>query len=226
MSSAATLPGIVHVVDDDRAFRTAVGRLLTAAGHRPRLYGSASEYLAADDSESPACVILDLRMPGSTGLDLQQALASRANAHPVIFLSGHRDIPSTVRAMRDGALDFLTKPVPTATLLEAIGRALERDLARHRHVAHVAELRDRYESLTPRERQVMAGVIAGRLNKQICYTLNSAERTVKTHRARVMAKMKVRSVAELVRLAEELSSPGVALEPWIEEGRVVGTLVP
>jgi FixJ family two-component response regulator len=226
MSSGPTLPGIVHVVDDDRAFRTALGRLLSAAGHQPRLYGSAQEYLSADDSATPACVLLDLRMPGSTGLDLQRALASRPNAHPVIFLSGHGDIPSTVRAMRDGALDFLTKPVPTPTLLEAVARALERDLAHHRHLAHLAELKERYESLTPRERQVMAGVIAGRLNKQICYTLNSAERTVKTHRARVMAKMKVRSVAELVRLAEELSSSGVALEPWIEEGRVVGTLVP
>ena len=226
MSSGPTLPGIVHVVDDDRAFRTALGRLLSAAGHQPRLYGSAQEYLCADDSASPACVVLDLRMPGSTGLDLQQALAARPNAHPVIFLSGHGDIPSTVRAMRDGALDFLTKPVPTPTLLEAVARALERDLARHRHLAHLAELKERYESLTPRERQVMAGVIAGRLNKQICYTLSSAERTVKTHRARVMTKMKVRSVAELVRLAEELSSSGVALEPWVEEGRVVGTLVP
>jgi FixJ family two-component response regulator len=226
MSSPPPLPGIVHVVDDDRAFRTALGRLLSAAGHQPRLYASAPEYLAADDSESPACVLLDLRMPGATGLDLQKALAARANAHPVIFLSGHGDIPSTVRAMRDGALDFLTKPVPTPTLLEAVARALERDLAHRRHLSHLAQLRDRYESLTPRERQVMAGVVAGRLNKQICYTLHSAERTVKTHRSRVMAKMKVRSVAELVRLAEELSSSGVALEPWIEEGSVVGTLVP
>lgn len=226
MSSGPVLPGIVHVVDDDRAFRTALGRLLSAAGYEPRLYGSAPEYLAADHRERPACLLLDLRMPGATGLDLQRSLVEREDAHPVIFLSGHGDIPSTVRAMRDGALDFLTKPVKTQTLLEAVTRALERDAARVNQLARLAELRARYASLTPRERQVMAGVIAGRLNKQICYTLNSAERTVKTHRARVMTKMKVRSVAELVRLAEELSSSGVALEPWMEEGRVVGTLVP
>jgi FixJ family two-component response regulator len=213
MSPALALPGIVHVVDDDVAFRTAIGRVLTAAGHTPRLYGSAPEYLAADDSAGPACVLLDLRMPGPNGLDLQTALARREDAHPVIFLSGHGDIPSTVRAMRGGALDFLTKPVPTVILLDAIRRALERDLERQRELARLAEVKQRYATLTPRERQVMAGVVAGRLNKQICYALHAAERTVKTHRSRVMEKMKVRSVAELVRLAEELVAAGVALEP-------------
>lgn len=208
------LPGIVHVVDDDRAFRTALGRLLSAAGHQPRLYESAPEYLAADDSESPACVLLDLSMPGISGLELQEALAQRPHAHPVIFLSGHGDIPSTVRAMREGALDFLTKPVATPTLLDAVHRALERDLEHFRRNRHLAELRERYDSLTPRERQVMAGVVAGRLNKQISYTLHAAERTIKTHRARVMTKMKARSVAELVRLAEDLPAAGVAAEPW------------
>jgi FixJ family two-component response regulator len=206
------LPGIVHVVDDDAAFRTAISRVLTAAGHRPKLYASAQDYLATPDPEGPACLLLDLRMPGVTGLDLQSALAKRDDAHPVIFLSGHGDIPSTVRAMRDGALDFLTKPVPTATLLEAIHRALESDMDRTQRRGELAELKRRYASLTPRERQVMAGVVAGRLNKQICYALHAAERTVKTHRARVMEKMRVRSVAELVRLAEELATAGVALE--------------
>jgi len=204
--------GIVHVVDDDRAFRTAMERLLSAAGHRPRLYKSASEFLAADDSEGPACVLLDLQMPGTTGLDVQSALVARDEAHPVVFLSGHGDIPSTVRAMQHGAVDFLTKPVPTATLLDAIHRALQRDVEGREQHAHIAELRQRYESLSPRERQVMSGVIAGLLNKQICYTLQAAERTVKTHRSRVMTKMKVRSVAELVRLAEELAGAGVQLE--------------
>ena len=206
------LPGIVHVVDDDLAFRTAIGRVLTAAGHKPRLYASAREYLSADDSEGPACVILDLRMPGATGLEVQSALGQREAAHPVIFLSGHGDIPSTVRAMRGGALDFLTKPVPTTILLEAIRKALERDLERHAHATRLAEIKQRYASLTPRERQVMAGVVSGRLNKQICYVLHAAERTVKTHRSRVMDKMQVRSVAELVRLAEELTGAGVAME--------------
>jgi FixJ family two-component response regulator len=204
--------GIVHVVDDDAAFRTAMSRLLTAAGLQPRLYACAQDYLSSGDAGGPACLLLDLRMPGTTGLDLQAALAQREAAHPVIFLSGHGDIPSTVRAMREGALDFLTKPVPTATLLAAIERALERDVERARCRAQVSEIKQRYASLTPRERQVMAGVVAGRLNKQICFALHAAERTVKTHRARVMEKMRVRSVAELVRLAEELEAAGVRLE--------------
>jgi FixJ family two-component response regulator len=204
--------GIVHVVDDDRAFRTALGRLLTVGGYEAHLYGSAGEYLEADVSAGPACVILDLQMPGPSGLELQGALARRENAHPVIFLSGHGDIPSTVRAMRAGALDFLTKPVPTPILFDAITRALGRDVERVREMQQLAEIRRRYTSLTPRERQVMSGVVAGKLNKQICYTLRAAERTVKTHRARVMEKMQVRSVAELVRLAESLASGGVPLE--------------
>ena len=213
MSAPVTMPGIVHVVDDDRAFRTAIGRLLNAAGHKARLYASASEYLANQDAEGPACVIVDLQMPGTNGLDLQSVLAERGDAHPVIFLSGHGDVPSTVRAMRAGALDFLTKPVPTAVLLEAIHNALARDVERKEQHTHLSELKRRYSTLTPRERQVMAGVVAGRLNKQICYALHSAERTVKTHRARVMEKMAVRSVAELVRRAEELGAAGIALEP-------------
>ena len=212
MTHAVQLPGIVHVVDDDQAFRKAIGRLLTAAGHTPRLYASAPEYLASSDADVPACVVLDLRMPGPTGLDLQSALASRGNAHPVIFLSGHGDIPSTVRAMRGGAIDFLTKPVPTATLLAAIHKALERDLERARESARLLQIKHRYGLLTPRERQVMAGVVAGRLNKQICFALHAAERTIKTHRARVMEKMEADSVADLVRLAEELAGAGVTLE--------------
>ena len=209
---AAVLPGIVHVVDDDGAFRTAISRVLTAAGHHPKLYASASEYLASNDPEGPACLLLDLRMPSVSGLDLQSALSEREGAHPVIFLSGHGDIPSTVRAIREGAVDFLTKPVSTTTLLDVVRRALESDLERTRRHAQAADVKSRYASLTPRERQVMAGVVAGRLNKQICYALHAAERTVKTHRARVMEKMKVRSVAELVRIAEELEQAGIELE--------------
>ena len=205
-------PGIVHIVDDDHAFQTAIARALTAAGHHPRLYSSAPQYLAADDSEGPACLILDLQMPGPSGLELQGALSRRDNAHPIIFLSGHGDIPSTVRAMQGGAVDFLTKPVPIATLLAAIRCALDRDEERHHVCQRRAEVRQRYASLTPRERQVMAGVIGGLLNKQICYALHAAERTIKTHRARVMKKMRVRSVAELVRIAEELVEAGIALE--------------
>jgi FixJ family two-component response regulator len=207
------LPGIVHVVDDDHAFRKAMGRLLTAAGHTPLLYASADEYLACDDDRGPACVLLDLRMRGRNGLELQTALARREDARPVIFVSAHADIPSTVEAMRGGALDFLTKPVPTGVLLHAIDGALKRDIEREARRARREEVKRLYSTLTPRERQVMAGVVAGRLNKQICFALNSAERTVKTHRARVMDKMEVRSVAELVRLAAELGAAGIALEP-------------
>jgi FixJ family two-component response regulator len=210
--SAASMRGIVHVVDDDRAFRRAMERVLSAAGHTPRLHDSPAAFLEADISEGPACLLLDLRMPGTDGLNLQSILNARADTHPVIFLSGHGDIPSTVQAMRGGALDFLTKPVATRELLEAIDRALQRDLDRHRDFEHLAEIRTRYGTLTPRERQVMAGVVAGRLNKQICYALEAAERTIKTHRSRVMSKMRVRSVAELVRLAEELERAGVSLE--------------
>jgi FixJ family two-component response regulator len=213
MSPPPALRGIVHVVDDDVAFRTGIGRVLTASRHVPRLYASAGEYLAAHDSQGPACLLLDLRMPGPGGLELQTMLAGREDAHPVIFLSGHGDVPSTVRAMQGGAVDFLTKPVTTATLLDAIGRALERDLERQQRVERAADLRARYASLTPREREVMAGVVAGRLNKQICYALDAAERTIKTHRSRVMEKMRVRSVADLVRLAEELGAAGVTLGP-------------
>jgi FixJ family two-component response regulator len=209
----ATLPGIVHVVDDDLAFRRAMGRVLAAAGHNPRLYATADEYLCSDDDRGPACVLLDLRLRDGNGLELQTALARRDAPHPVIFVSAHADIPSTVEAMRGGALDFLTKPVPTGILLQAIDGALRRDVEREAQRARRQEVRRLYASLTPRERQVMAGVVAGRLNKQICYALNSAERTVKTHRARVMEKMQVRSVAELVRLASELTSAGQALEP-------------
>jgi FixJ family two-component response regulator len=213
MSSLQGVSGIVHVVDDDKAFRTAIGRALTAAGHMPRLYASANEYLDAEKADGPACVLLDLQMPGPNGLDLQMALAGRDDSHPVIFLSGQGDIASTVQAMRGGALDFLTKPVPAAVLLEAIARALERDLERQASRARITDVKERYARLTPRERQVMAGVVAGRLNKQISYGLHAAERTVKTHRARVMQKMEVRSVAELVHLAEELVTSGVTLEP-------------
>lgn len=216
MTHHVQLPGTVHVVDDDHAFRKAIGRLLTAAGHTPRLYASAPEFLASHDTNAPACVILDLRMPGPTGLDLQSALAGRSDAHPVIFLSGHGDIPSTVRAMRAGAVDFLTKPVQTATLLAAIHKALERDLERAEHSARLADVKHRYGLLTPRERQVMAGVVAGKLNKQICFALHAAERTIKTHRARVMEKMEAHSVADLVRLSEELAGAGVTLEAMPE----------
>jgi FixJ family two-component response regulator len=206
------MQGIVHVVDDDTSYRVALGRLLRASGLEPRLYASATEYLAGDDADGPACLVLDVCMPGLTGLDLHEALRARVFAHPVVFLSGHGDIPTTVRVIREGAVDFLTKPVDGDTLLRAIDLALSRD-ARGIHDRGLADARAaRYRTLTARERQVMAGVAVGRLNKQIAYALDTAERTVKTHRARVMAKMGVRTVPELVHLADQLSANGVLLE--------------
>ena len=209
----AGLHGTIHVVDDDAASRRAIGEVLTDAGHGARLYASAAEYLDARDSNAPACLVVDLRMPGIDGLGLQAALLARGDVHPVVFVSGHGDVPSTVRAMRNGALDFLTKPVPARVLLDAVDNALHVDIQRRVRRLHLQAVSQRYAALTPREREVMAGVIAGRLNKQISFALRAAERTVKTHRSRVMEKMGVRSVAALVRLAEDLRMGGVELGP-------------
>jgi FixJ family two-component response regulator len=216
MSDAPPAAGrnVVHVVDDDQALRNAVGRLLRHAGYEPRLYASAEEYLAAPELAAPACVLIDLRMPGCSGLSLQEALSKRGNAHPVIFLTGHGDIRSTVQAMLGGAIDFLTKPVKAEQLLPAIALAIEKDLERRSRREYLAGVRARYETLTPRERQVMSGVIVGLLNKQIGYVLHSAERTVKTHRSRVMEKMQAHSVPELVRFAEELREAGIAIQEF------------
>ena len=172
------LHGIVHVVDDDRAFRTAIGRLLRAAGHDPRLHASALEYLAVDDSDGPACLLLDLRMPGSTGLELQHLLRERGDTRPVIFLSAHGDVSTTVRAMQDGALTFLTKPVQERELLDSVALALERDAERLERRAYLTVIRGRYVSLTPREREVMEHVVRGRLNKQIAFDLGISLKTV------------------------------------------------
>lgn len=213
MMQGAPMHGIVHVVDDDTSYRVALGRLLRAAGLEPVLYGSAVEYLAADDSRGPACLLLDLRMPGQTGLDLQTALRMRNTAHPVVFLTGYADIPTTVRAIKEGAVDFLTKPVATETLLQSLAMALELDDENAKQRSCADELAARYAALTHRERQVMSGVVAGRLNKQIAYALDTAERTIKTHRSRVMAKMNVRCVPDLVHVADQLRGAGVQLQP-------------
>ncbi len=212
----ANTRGTIHVVDDDAASRRAIGEILGAAGHDPRLYASAAAYLEARDSDGPSCLVVVLPMPGLDGLGLQAALLARGYAHPVLFVSAHGDVASAVRAMRNGALDFLTKPVPARVLLDAVDNALHVDIERRARHVHVAALTERYAALTPREREVMAGVIAGRLNKQISFELHAAERTVKTHRSRVMRKMGVRSVAQLVRLAEDLRTAGVNLGPTPE----------
>ena len=195
---------IIHVVDDDQPFRTAVTRLLRAAKYEVRGYASATEFLNSDPCAVPGCILLDLRMPGDSGFDLQQSLARMEERLPIIFLTGHGDIPASVRAMKAGAVDFLTKPVRRETLLRAVQSALSLDAKARAARAALRELQNLYETLTPREREVFAHVVGGKLNKQIAFDLGTRERTIKAHRASIMDKLRVQSVADLVRLAEEL----------------------
>jgi len=205
---------IVHVVDDDESFRTALLRLLEAAGYAARGYGSAGDFLVARRGDAPGCLLLDIDMPGPSGLELQVALADHGVALPIVFLTGHGDVPASVRAMRAGAVDFLEKPVARDTLLRAVAEALARGAEARASGDRLRGLRGRYETLTPREREVFAGVVAGRLNKQIAADIGAAERTVKAHRAQVLAKMGVGSVAELSRAATEMGLvPGAASGP-------------
>ncbi|HEU4345940.1 MAG TPA: response regulator transcription factor [Candidatus Binatia bacterium] len=195
---------VIHVVDDDVSFRTAVTRLLRAAKFEVRGYASASDFMSSDASAAPGCILLDLRMPGASGFDLQQSLAKTEERLPIVFLTGHGDIPASVRAMKSGAVDFLTKPVRRETLLRAIENALERDARERKSRAIVRQLRNLYETLTAREREVLAHVVSGKLNKQIGFDLGTTERTIKAHRASIMAKLGVQSVAELTRMAQDL----------------------
>ena len=198
---------VIHVVDDDAGLRTGLCRLLEAVGYETRQYASAGDFLLHDPGDAPGCVLLDVRMPGPSGLDLQQALTARREPLPVVFLSGHGDIPTSVRALKAGAVDFLTKPVTRDTLLAAVEGALTQDAARRTEREELRALQARYETLTPREREVFAHVVTGKLNKQIAGEVGAAERTVKAHRARVMEKMQVESLADLVRVAGRLSLP-------------------
>lgn len=197
-------PATVHVIDDDPSFRTAVSRLLRAGGYVVRTFQSATEFLQSPASDTPGCILLDLHMPGPDGMELQAALAKADSPLPVIFLTGHGDIPTSVRAMRRGAVDFLTKPVKKEALFDAVRRALALADSGYELRARLSGLRARYNTLTPREREVLAHVIAGRLNKQIAGDLGTCERTIKAHRAAIMGKMNVESVAQLVRMAQEL----------------------
>jgi FixJ family two-component response regulator len=206
VSQEASVRPIVHVVDDDAGMRRALCTLLKAAGHDVRSYASAGEFLLARPGEAPGCALLDVRLPGPSGLDLQQALAESGAPLPVVFLTGHGDISMGVRAVKAGAVDFLTKPVRRAPLLAAVEAALAKDAAQRAQRADLRDLRDRYERLTARERQVLALVVTGKLNKQTAGDLGIAERTVKVHRARVMEKMQVQSLAELVLLAQRLGA--------------------
>ena len=204
-TSAALEKPIVHVVDDDDSLRKAVTRLLRAAGYDVRAYTSAGDFaLAGRDNNRRGCVLLDVRMPGPSGLDLQEALAKEEEPLPIIFLTAYGDVPTSVRAMKAGAIDFLTKPIKRDVLLSAVRTALARDLRSHTSRKQLRDLRARFAKLTPREREVFDLVVTGRLNKQIAAELGMAERTVKAHRGQVMAKMQVTSLAELVHLADKM----------------------
>ena len=194
----------VAVIDDDPDIREALRGLLRSVGLGVELFGSVQEFLAAFQRERPGCLVLDVRLPGRSGLDLQEELA-RADIHfPVIFISGHADVPMSVRAMKAGAVEFLTKPVRDQDLLDAIQLAIAKDRARRKQEATLERLRADFDTLTPREREVMVMVVAGRLNKQIAGDLQLSEATVKAHRSQAMRKMRARSLAELVRMADEL----------------------
>ncbi len=192
----------VFVVDDYAPVRRAVSRLLHAAGFAVAAFGSPQEFLAQYDPRIPGCLVLDLDMPAVNGFELQRILATKGSVLPIIFLTGHGDIPKSVRAMKHGASDFLTKPVNDEDLLAAVRAAIEKDRALRRRQTELSEIRARLATLTPREREVLEHVVTGKLNKQIAGDLGTVEQTVKVHRARVMDKLKVQSVAELVRLTE------------------------
>jgi len=196
---------VIRVVDDDEAFRTAITRLLKAGGYEVRSYTSAGDFLLGEEDSTPGCVLLDLRMPGPDGLELQSAIGRRPNPLPVVVLTAHGDVAASVHAMKSGAEDFLTKPVKREPLFAAIRAALVRDAQARITREQVSEIRRRFEALTPRERAVLEHVVAGRLNKQIASAIGASERTVKAHRARVMSKMGVSSVAELVRSADRIT---------------------
>jgi RNA polymerase sigma factor (sigma-70 family) len=203
---------VVHVVDDDESFRTAILRLLRAAGYDAKGYRSAGDFLLEPPAEGPGCVLLDLRLPGPSGLELQEALAKRADSLPVVFLTGHGDIRQSVQAMRRGAVDFLIKPVRRKELMAAIEEALALQSAGAAAARRRREVAACFASLTPREREVFVHVVAGRPNKQIAAALGASERTIKAHRSRIMEKMDVDSVAALVRAEAELRTTGPSAE--------------
>jgi FixJ family two-component response regulator len=194
----------VLIIDDDPEFRDSVGRLLRSVGLDTRQFSSVSEFLKADPSAGPTCLVLDIRMPGGSGLELQRDLAAANRQVPIIFITAHADIPMTVQAMKGGAIEFLTKPFRDQELLDAVDAGLARDRARRESEKTLISLRERFETLSSREREIMIQVTAGRLNKQIAGDIGITESTVKVHRTNLMRKMQARSLPELSRMADTL----------------------
>jgi FixJ family two-component response regulator len=200
MSSSA----FVHIVDDEEAVRESLGDLLRSMDYEVTLYGSAAEFLKVELPDVPACLVLDVRLPGTSGLELQDYLTRINIRLPVILMTGHGDIPMSVKGMKAGAVDFFTKPIRSQDLLDAVAAAIRMDQGRRQEIAQIAQLRERYALLTPRERQVMALVASGLMNKQVANELSISEVTVKMHRGSVMRKLEAGSVAMLARIAEAL----------------------
>jgi len=201
-------PSTVFVVDDDRSVREGLVDLINSVGMKVEAFSSAQEFLRYKRPDTPACLVLDVRLPGPSGLELQRQLGHSEHPIPIIFITGHGDIPMSVRAIKDGAVEFLTKPFRDQDLLDAIQQALDSDRAARERRAKAAELRRRYESLTPREREVMQLVVRGLLNKQIAGELGASEVTIKMYRGQVMHKMRAESVVELLRMAETIAPIG------------------
>jgi RNA polymerase sigma factor (sigma-70 family) len=206
----STAVPVIHIVDDDGSVRTAVGRVLRVEGYQVSLYESATQLLENLPTAVRGCILLDIQMPDLNGLQLQEILGKMSFELPIIFLSGHGDIPTSVRTIKAGAEDFLSKPAPKKLLLEAIERALNRYDETHERYVRLGAFRELFSTLTPREREVLSLVVRGKLNKQIAHELGTSERTIKAHRHSIMQKFRVRSVAELVSIAEKL---GLIAEP-------------